>query len=533
MSDVSSLGKHVLRAAIPLAALTAGVVLLAGNMSATAAGTAAVVVDGGGTTLPHRAAGATGYLGVTFGMDTGTLAGPPYENQGSTIFNLPMYLPNGDLSAFWDSYVEQLTTAGVNFVAVDVRGYVPGSAQPNGGGDPRILTGLVNAITKRGVGTQLKIAAFDDTPASMTDKKNQIKHHTGGYDPTFDIGDSTGTGEGGYQYIWDNNLRPFYAAVPDSLRFKINGQPVVYEWSINDFAFTDQGNGNAAKMLAYVRSHAQSEFGVNPYFIVDGSWLSQDPTVSGQVNGSDNWFSVPGNGNSLATFNGGTYGVAVPGFRFVSGSTNMVIDPDHGQTLANNLVATVNAGARVTLVEGFTDWQENAGLMRTATGSYADRLTDYPSQMINIMRRYSTTPFPTATRVEAETADADSDTTPGNQWNVYRSDDVDVQPTTDTGGGWNVGAIAAGEWLEWEQVPLQGTVDLKVRVASTNAGGQLRFVVDGVAGPTVTVPNTGDWQTYQTVDAGTFSFNPGTYHTVRVQFLTGDFNLNYWTTTNM
>jgi hypothetical protein len=64
-------------------------------------------------------------------------------------------------------------SAGVDFVAVDTRGYIPGSAVPNQGGDPRALAGLVDAINRGGYADKLKIAAFDDIPASMTDKKNQ------------------------------------------------------------------------------------------------------------------------------------------------------------------------------------------------------------------------------------------------------------------------------------------------------------------------------------------------------------------------
>jgi hypothetical protein len=60
----------------------------------------------------------------------------------------------------------------------------------------------------------------------------------------------------------------------------------------------------------------------------------------------------------------------------------------------------------------------------------------------------------------------------------------------------------------------------------------VRFVIDGVAGPTVTVPNTGGWQTYTTVDAGSFRFAPGTHHQVSLQFPKGGLNANYWTATS-
>jgi len=491
----------------------------------------ATVIDTGGTVLSHRAAGKTGALGVTFGFDTQTLAGGPYTNRDNLIQNLPLYqVGTAGTAKFWDDEVEQLVTAGVDFVAVDTRGYVPGSAIPNQGGDPRALTGLVDAINRGGYADKLKIAAFDDTPASMTDKKNQVKHKAGGYTPLFDMGDKTGAGEGGYQYLWDNDLKAFYQAVPSSMLYKVNGQPLVYLWSDNSFAFTNQGNGNSAAMLSYVRSQAQSTFGFSPYFNVDASWVKNDPAVANVANAQNSWFGVPSPAYTNTTLNGVTTGATVPSFHFVSesGGSNMIIDPNHGSTLVNNLKATVDAGDSMTLVEGFTDWQEGAALWRTKSAPYGTTARDYPSQDLNIMRRYSNTPFPSSLTVQAETADANQDTTDGNQWNTYRNDNLDVQTTTDTNGGWNVGATATGEWTQWLEVPLQGTENLKIRVATPNSGAQLRFVVDGVAGPTITVPNTGGWQTYQTIDAGTFQFNTGTYHTVQLQQLYGGQNINWW-----
>src|SRR6516162_9399903 len=56
-------------------------------------------------------------------------------------------------------------------------------------------------------------------------------------------------------------------------------------------------------------------------------------------------------------------------------------------------------------------------------------------------------PIPVPGRIEAEDYDTNGagvsyqDTAPGNSGNVYRQDDVDIEPTTDTGGGYNVGWI--------------------------------------------------------------------------------------------
>jgi hypothetical protein len=518
--------KLILLAAVALTASGLGVAGSVGAHSANAA--PATVVDTGGSVLSHRATGQTGALGVTFGFDTTTLAGGPYQNQGNQIFNLPMYqAATGTNAQFWDNYVEELVSAGVDFVAVDTRGYLPGSAVPNEGGDPRELSQLVNAINAAGDAGKLKIAAFDDTPASMTDKKNQIKHGTGGYTPAFDMSDKTGAGEGGYQYLWNNDLSAFFQAVPDNLLYKVNGQALVYLWSDNNFAFTNQGNGNSAAMLGYVRTQAQSTYGENPYFVVDDSWINNDSATSSVANGEDDWFGVPSPTYTNQNFDGATYGATVPCFHFVAGTSNMVIDPNHGQTLVNNLAATVGNGDKITLVEGFTDWQEGAGLWRTENASYATTQRDYPNQDINILRRYSQTPFPTTLSVQAESADTVNFPASTSPWQTYRND-LGVQTTTDTGGGWNVGDIGSGEWEQWNEVPMQGTEDLKVRVASPITGSQLQIAVDGVAGPVITVPNTGGWQTWQTIDAGTFQFNPGTYHTVKITYPNGGLNMNWW-----
>ncbi|MEB3339438.1 carbohydrate-binding protein, partial [Okeania sp.] len=49
------------------------------------------------------------------------------------------------------------------------------------------------------------------------------------------------------------------------------------------------------------------------------------------------------------------------------------------------------------------------------------------------------------------------DTTSGNSGNKYRSEDVDIQTTSDVGGGYNVGWINPGEWLTYDvQIPEAG-----------------------------------------------------------------------------
>ena len=92
------------------------------------------------------------------------------------------------------------------------------------------------------------------------------------------------------------------------------------------------------------------------------------------------------------------------------------------------------------------------------------------------------------------------DDTPGNSGGAFRPDDVDIEPTTDAGGGYDVGWIDPGEWLEYTvNVPDPSAIySIKARVAST-AAGQMRVRLDGTVLGTIQIPNTGGWQNWQTV----------------------------------
>ncbi len=93
------------------------------------------------------------------------------------------------------------------------------------------------------------------------------------------------------------------------------------------------------------------------------------------------------------------------------------------------------------------------------------------------------------------------DATSGNSGGEYRTTDVDLQTTADAGGGYNVGWVSVGEWLNYTvTVAAAGTNAIDVRVASPGAGGTFHLEANGVdkTGP-MRVPDTGDWQAWTTV----------------------------------
>jgi alpha-N-arabinofuranosidase len=133
-------------------------------------------------------------------------------------------------------------------------------------------------------------------------------------------------------------------------------------------------------------------------------------------------------------------------------------------------------------------------------------------------------------RIQAEDFREDGywDSTPGNYGTAYRATDVDVEPSSDAGAGFDVGWIAAGEWLEYEiRVPAAGFYDLSARVASPNSGKSFAVLVDGAGvNAAITVPNTGSWQTWQTVTRPKIYLPAGT-HRARAEATTAGFNLNW------
>ncbi len=120
-----------------------------------------------------------------------------------------------------------------------------------------------------------------------------------------------------------------------------------------------------------------------------------------------------------------------------------------------------------------------------------------------------------------------NDADPGNQGGAYRAaEGVDLEGTTDTGFGFNVGYVLAGEWLEYTVDVVAGTYDVQLRVASNLDGGAVSLELDGIdiTGP-ILFDGTGGWQNWVTVTAEDIAFTGG-LQTLRVVALDDDFNIN-------
>ena len=148
-------------------------------------------------------------------------------------------------------------------------------------------------------------------------------------------------------------------------------------------------------------------------------------------------------------------------------------------------------------------------------------------------------PYPGAAHVLPGTIEAEDfdqggegvayhDAEPANQGGQYRTaEGVDVETTA---GGYNVGWLAAGEWLEYAvDVATAGTYTVDVRVASPSAGGGFRLELDGAAlTPGTPTPATGGWQAWQTLTVPGLTLPAGA-HVLRLAVDAGPFNVDRMT----
>ena len=113
-----------------------------------------------------------------------------------------------------------------------------------------------------------------------------------------------------------------------------------------------------------------------------------------------------------------------------------------------------------------------------------------------------------------------------NDGGEYRiNESVDIQTTGDTGGGYNVGWTATGEWMEYiVNVQQSGNYAITLRAAAVSAAN-VRVEIDGIKiGNSFSIPITPTYQTY--VDVPITGALVQGIHILRVFEETGGINLN-------
>ena len=109
------------------------------------------------------------------------------------------------------------------------------------------------------------------------------------------------------------------------------------------------------------------------------------------------------------------------------------------------------------------------------------------------------------------------------------NEDVDIEPCSDEGEGYNIGFAMAGEWLEYTvDVETNGTYDITFRTACDGDNKTISLESDGnMLANNIAIPNTGGWQTWTDVIIEDVELEAGE-QVLRVTIGDNDYvNLNY------
>ncbi len=109
---------------------------------------------------------------------------------------------------------------------------------------------------------------------------------------------------------------------------------------------------------------------------------------------------------------------------------------------------------------------------------------------------------------------------------------LQVENTSDTGGGQNVGHTHVGDYLEYRiRVPVDGTYPFEARIACNSQAGRLEFQQLSATGSllnsvVIDIPVTNGWQNWKTV-TGKLKLNQG-QGKLRVRIVQPEFNMNWF-----
>jgi lysophospholipase L1-like esterase len=215
-----------------------------------------------------------------------------------------------------------------------------------------------------------------------------------------------------------------------------------------------------------------------------------------------------------------------------------------------NYSLQVTVGGQATKVDfggtgGWYSWQsvQSLGEISLSAGNHQLRLDMLTSdfninylELVPVLKPPTPTPnpIPQPIRIEAENYRTGAsgvtyfDRTRGNSGGKYRKDDVDISDSQDIGGGFLLGWIDQGEWLTYDvNVPTSGVYQLSARVASAvNSNYRFQATVGGQVA-TVNFGGSGGWWNWQTAQTSQFISLSAGNRQLRLDMLTGGFNVNY------
>lgn len=262
---------------------------------------------------------------------------------------------------------------------------------------------------------------------------------------------------------------------------------------------------NYASMLGVLnQSTTDVGGGQNIYNFTTGDWMSF-------ANAS---ISVPANGTYTITYRVASTNSA-SSFALKEASNDAVLD-------------TIN-------VPNTGGWQTWVDVKRTVTltkGVHSFKLVSIAGNInmnwfridnVSLASAASSTPIVSTAGALPATVQAENFASMIGVWN---------ETTSDVGGGQDTANITASDWISYSNIPITvpttGSYKFTYRVATTNGNSSfaLREASTDATLDTVTLPNTGGWQTWVDVTR-TVNLTQGV-HTFKIYSTAGNFNINWF-----
>ncbi|MBS1817922.1 MAG: carbohydrate-binding protein [Acidobacteria bacterium] len=313
---------------------------------------------------------------------------------------------------------------------------------------------------------------------------------------THNNGSATGTTSGGTTSGSTGTSTP-YLGSPVNLPGTVNAQDFDNGGEGAGYHDTSKGNNGGADRSGDVDIEPSSDGGNNVGWIEGGEWLnySVNVTTSGNYTVQLRVASPSGGGSMHVGFNKSNVWTAASIPATGSWQTWTTV----------NVPVTLTAGTQL-LTLGFdtAGFNINRVTVVAAAGGPTGGTTG------GTTTSGSPTPYngngaAIPGTIQAEDFDnggegvAYHDASAGNSGGAYRSTDVDIESSA--GGGYNVGWTAAGEYLNYTvNVASAGSYTVQLRVATPSNGGlHVGFSTSNVWSA-VSVPSTGGWQAWTTVN---------------------------------
>ncbi len=270
-------------------------------------------------------------------------------------------------------------------------------------------------------------------------------------------------------------------------RFDAGGEGVAYH-------DTTTGNSGGQARTSDVDIESSTDGGYDVGWTAPGEWLKY--TVNVVAAGS---YTLQ---LRVASPNGASLHVA---FNAPAGSASLAVGvPATGgwqAWTAVTLPVTLAAGTQVMTLT-FDTGGLNLGSITAVT---ATTPTTPPTPPAATAGPYSGTAAAIPGNIRAEAFDSGGegvayhDTTAGNSGGAFRATDVDLEASS--GGGYDVGWTAAGEWLNYTvNVAASGSYTAQLRVASpSGATMHVGFNTASSVWVAIAIPATGGWQNWTTV----------------------------------